>query len=157
MPRASKSNVPQPLKWNIESAAREFGLAIGTLRKALNKNSTVPDADGLFTTQQVAAAIYGSMHIEKLATQREVRRKLEGANAITTGSVLDRAELAKVFGAIGDAMRSRIMACSEMSRTAKEDILHNLSTIPLALQEVADRQTRLPRNGKRLEEDQSES
>ena len=54
---------------------------------------------------------------------------------------------------IADAMSTRIMS-SELSRTAKEDILRDLSSWPLALEEVADRQTRLPRGkGKRHEED----
>ena len=43
------------------------------------------------------------MDVEKLATQKEVRRKLELENAITTGSVLNRAELEKVMAAIADA------------------------------------------------------
>jgi len=84
MPRASKSNVPQPLKWNIESAAREFGLAIGTLRKALNKNSTVPDADGLYSTQQICMALFGVMHHGKIRTQRQAAtsfRQLGGNDA----------------------------------------------------------------------------
>jgi hypothetical protein len=58
MPRASKSNVPaEGLKWVVERAAREFGMTTNTLRKALNRDSVAPDADGLFSTQQVAAAI----------------------------------------------------------------------------------------------------
>jgi hypothetical protein len=85
MARPSKSNVPAAaLRWSIERAGIEFGLASQTLRKSLAKSSATPDRDGLFSTKQIVAAIYGSMHIEKLATQKELRKKLELENAITT-------------------------------------------------------------------------
>ena len=42
------------------------------------------------------------------------------------------------------------MACVEMPQTVKEELLRELSLIPVALQETADKQTRLRRgNGKR--------
>jgi hypothetical protein len=93
------------------------------LRKSLAKSSATADQDGLFTTRQVVDALFGSLAVEELATQKEVRRKLELENAITTGSVLDRGSLSKVFALIADAISSRINVCNELSRTAKEDIL----------------------------------
>jgi hypothetical protein len=146
MPRSSKSNVPgELLHWTIERAGIDFGLAANTLRKALAKSSAIPDADGLFTTKQIVAAIHGSMDIEKLATQKELRRKLELQNAIAEASVLNRSELMKILSMIADAMRTRIMSDSEMSRSAKEDILKDIASIPLLLKEVAHAQSRLPR------------
>jgi len=138
--------------------AAEFGVSIMTLRKALNKTSAAPDQDGLYTTRQVAGAISrGALYEEKLRTQRQITRKLELENATTVGSVLDRAELTRVFTAIAEAISSRIMS-SELSLAAKEDILRDLSSWPLALEDVAARQSRLPRgNGTHPEEDQSES
>jgi len=147
MPRVTRSNVPKAaLRWSIERAGIEFGLTSATLRKALAKGSATPDRDGMFSTAQIVAALYGSLAVEKLATQREVRRKLELENAVTTGSLLDRSALARVFGTIADAISSRIMS-SELSRPAKEDILRDLSSWPLALQEVSDRQTKHSRRG----------
>ena len=88
-------------------------------------------------TQQVAAAIYGTLHLEKIQTQRARARKLELENAITTGSVLNRAALEKGFAAIADAFVSRLMAATEVPARA---------------------QTRLPsRNGKHPDEEPSES
>jgi hypothetical protein len=141
--RVSRSNVPKAaLRWSIEKAGHEFGLASQTLRKALAKSSAAPDRDGMFSTKQIVAALYGSMHIEKLATQKELRKKLELENAITTGSVLDRAELTRVLAAVADAMTTRIMS-SDVSRSVKEDLLKELSTVPLILKDVAHRQSRL--------------
>jgi hypothetical protein len=148
MGRPSKSNVAsEPLRWRAERAAVEFGLTTNTLRKALGKNSAAPDHDGLYSTQQIIAALYGSLHIEKLRTQRQIADRITLENQITRSEVLNRAELTRVMSAIGDAMSSRIMA-SGLSRSEKEDILRDLATVPLVLQEVADRQTRLPRNSK---------
>jgi hypothetical protein len=94
MSRPTRSNVPQAaLLWSIERAGIEFGLTSATLRKALAKNSAVPDRDGLFSTAQIVAAIYGALHVEKLRTQRARAWKLELENRITVGIVLNRAEL----------------------------------------------------------------
>jgi hypothetical protein len=46
-------------------------------------------------------------------------------------------------------MTARIMEDSEMSRSAKEDLLRDIASIPLILKEVAHSQSRMPRtNGK---------
>jgi hypothetical protein len=50
------------------------------------------------------------------------------------------------------------MSDSEMSRSAKEDILKDIASIPLVLMEVAHAQSRLPSgNGKRNGNGQDES
>jgi hypothetical protein len=117
-----------------------------TLRKALAKTSAAPDADGLYTSRQIAGAVYGgALSEEKLRTQRQITRKLELENAITTGSVLDRQALSKAFAAIADAFVSRVMSVQGLTRQEKEDLLKDLSSWPLALQEVEHAQTRLPR------------
>jgi hypothetical protein len=128
------------------------------LRKALARNSAAPDANGLYTTAQIIAAIYGALHLEKLRTQRAQARKLELENAITSASVLDRASLAKSFAVIADAFVSRLNAATEIPRVVREDLLRDLATWPCALESVAHRQTRLQRNGsdQTLEENGSE-
>jgi len=74
-------------------------------------------------------------------------------NAIFEDSVLHRSELMKGLAMVADAMTTRIMA-SELSRSAKQDLLTELSSVPLILEEVAHAQTRLRRsNGKHPEED----
>jgi len=70
-----------------------------------------------------------------------------------TASVLNRAELAKGLAAIVDAFVSRVMADRELSRTAKEDLLKDLSSWPLVLEQVPGSQTRLRRNGKHPDDD----
>jgi hypothetical protein len=148
----SRSNVPQnvALRWNIEKAAIEFGLTPVMLSRALAQISAAPGEDGCYTTQQICESLFGSMHQEKLATQKEIRKRYALENRINEASVLDRAELAKGLGLIADAFTSRLMAASEIPRSVKEDLLKDLSSWPLALEDVAKRQTRFPRgNGKR--------
>jgi hypothetical protein len=146
MPPRSKSNVPQSvvLRWNITKAATEFGVSKDTLKKSLNQISAPADSDGLYSTQQICEALFGAMHQEKLRTQRQITERITLENQITHAQVLNRAELAKGFAQVADAMASRIMV-SELSRSAKEDLLKDLSSIPLMLKEVAHAQSRLPR------------
>jgi hypothetical protein len=133
------------LRWNVERAGIEFGLTSQTLRKSLAKTSATPDADGLFSTKQIIAAIYGAFDQEKLATQKQLTRKYEIANAIAEASVLDRAELSRVLGVIADAVSTRIMSATEIPREVREDVLREIATWPLALEEVSHKQSALPR------------
>ena len=159
MSRPTKSNVAAAaLRWSVERAGIEFGLTSQTLRKSLNKNSAVADANGLFTTRQIVAALYGALHQEKVRTQKELADRYALENAITRAELLRRSEVERVFAAIADAIKTRIMS-SNLSRHEKEDILKDIAALPIVLKEVAHGQSRLPRargNGKRDEEDVSE-
>ena len=90
----SRLNIPKaPLRWSIERAGVEFALGSQTLRKGLAKQSIVCGADGCFSTAEICRAIFGGLSEERLATQRQITKKLELENAITTGSVLSRANV----------------------------------------------------------------
>jgi hypothetical protein len=77
---------------------------------------------------------------------------------IVEASVLNRAELEKVLAQVADAIQSRIMS-SELSREIKEDVLRDLASVPLILEDVASRQSKLAHNGngKRPNGDENES
>src|SRR6516164_8800413 len=108
----SKSNLPQneTLRWNIDVAGREFGLASATLRKALNKSGAIPDQDDLYTTRQLIAAIFGAIDLEKLRTQEQITKKYQLDNTIVEASVVNKAALMKVLSAVADSMVHRITA-----------------------------------------------
>ena len=147
MSRTTECNVPAAaLKWSVERAGVEFGMTHVTQRKLLAKNSAVPDADGLFTTKQITDAVFGGLNEEKLATQRQLTRRYELDNQVVEASVLNRAELEKVLAQVADAIQSRIMS-SELSREFKEDVLRDLASVPLILEDVASRQSKIARNG----------
>jgi|SRR6516162_9655059 hypothetical protein len=155
--RNPRSNVPvQNLKWSIDRASREFRLAQNTLRKYLHQGDVEPDADGCFTTLQICECLYGDLHAEKIRKERELVRKYQLENEITEASVLDRKSLSAGFAAIADAIKSRIMA-SELSRDAKDDLLRDLASIPVVLDNVARAQTKLRRSNGQAEEVASKS
>jgi hypothetical protein len=112
----------------------------------LNQISASPDPDGLFSTAQLVQALFGQLHVEKVRTQRQIADRYTLDNQITRGEMLNRSELMRGLSAIADAMTARIMA-SELSREVKQDLLKELSSVPITLQEVADRQTKLRRAG----------
>jgi hypothetical protein len=138
------------LRWTVERGSREFKLAANTLRKFLNQSGAEPDGGGCYSTQQICECIYGDLRAEKLRKERELTKKYQLENAIVEASVLDRAALAQAFGQIATAISSRIMSAHELPRTVREDVLRDLSSWPLALADVAARQSRMPhdkRNG----------
>jgi hypothetical protein len=151
------TNVPRAaLRWSIERASAEFKLAQNSLRKYLNQGGAEPDEGGCYTTTQIVECIHGDLRAERLRKERELTKKYALANAITEGSVLDRAELSSVFAAIADAVSTRIMSASEIPRHVREDVLREIATWPLALEEVSARQTKLPRRRNGQTDDASE-
>jgi hypothetical protein len=160
MPRVSSCNVPKvALRWSIERAGHEFGLASHTLRKALAKASEIAGPDGCYGTKQIVAATHGSMEVEKLATQREIRRKLELENEITTGSFVNKDAIMAGLGQVAAAMVS-IIATSGLSKDAQESLQRELAGIEIVVEDAACAQTKLPRrsrNGQTPENEASES
>jgi len=133
-------------------------MSVNTLRKLLNQASVAPGDDGCYSTAQLLSAIYGRMHEEKLRTQQQLTKKYELANKTAEGNLLDRAALMAGFSQLADALVNVVMTDQNLTRESKEDFLHNLSTWPVIVDNVAQRQSKLRRsNGQTPEEDQSES
>ena len=163
MPAATKprprGNISlQPLRWSIEAVSREFKLAANTARKILHQGGVEPDGVGTYSTEQVVSCLFGNLHAEKIRKERELVRKYQLENEITEASVLNRADLMKGLAGIADAMTS-IISTSGLTTEEKENLLRELSSVPLILNTVARTQTKLRRskNGQAVEEDASES
>jgi|SRR6516165_286581 len=133
----------KPIRWTIERASIEFGTSPPTLGKALSQAGIRQASDGRYSTQEICQGLFGSLHLEKVRTQRALARKLEHANAATTGSMLDRSALSAAFAQLADALQ-QVVASSNLDRRSQEDFLRNLSSWPIILQETAAAQTRLP-------------
>jgi hypothetical protein len=144
------------LRWSLVRAAREFDIPRDTLRRRLGDSHEEPGPDGCYTTKQLTSALFGDLYGARLRTQNEQAEKLRIENEVSRGELLSRRELARGFAQIADAISARIMSCTELPRLAREDILKDLSSWPLALEEVAHRQTRLP-SGNRAHPDDDES
>jgi hypothetical protein len=158
MPRKIGNLPTAPLRWPIDRAVEEFGqCTASTLRKLLGRNGAQPAADGTFSTQAIASAIYGGLHEEKLLTQRELTKKLKLENAIVESTYLNRVNLEKALAQVADAIVS-IIKRSALSRSDQEDLQRELASIPLGIESVARSQSKLKRsqNG-RDDKDESES
>jgi hypothetical protein len=153
---AAKAPLEQRLRWTLMQAAREFDVSKDSLRRRLGECHQQPAADGTYTTRQLVTGLYGDLYGAKLRVQNEQAEKLRIENEVSRGELLSRRELARGFAQIADAISARIMSCTELPRLAREDILKDLSSWPLALEEVAHRQTRLP-SGNRAHPDDDES
>jgi hypothetical protein len=155
-PGPIKTNVPlKPLRWSVKRAAVEFSTSIMTLRKMLVKVGVAPGSDGCFSTAEICKAVFGGLAEEKLLTQRQLTRKYELENLITEGRVLDKDALMAGLSQVADAIVSRILA-SELSREAKEDVLRDLASVPVVLEDVASKQSRLPRRNGQKAADEDE-
>ena len=156
-PLHPRGNIPStPLRWSLDAASFEFAMSATTLRKLSNQASVAPGEDGCYSTTQLLSGVYGRMHEERLKTQRQLTRKYELSNKATEGSLLDRAALMAGFAQLADAMVHRIMA-SELSRAAKEDLLKDLSSIPVVIDNVARSQSKLARGNGQAVAVESES
>jgi hypothetical protein len=157
MPRKIGNLPTAPLRWPVDRAVEEFGQCTAhTLRKLLRRNGSLADANGTFSTQAIAAAIYGDLAAEKLRTQRELTKKLQLENSIATGAYLNRAELSKGLAGIADAMCS-IISTSSLSRTEQEDLRRQLADAELICETVARNQSKLPRRSRNVEADGDEN
>jgi len=147
-----------PLKWTIESAAREFRLAPVTLRKNLRQADIQPAEDGTFSTEQITAGLFGSLREQRLLKEKQLVRKYELANQIIEGNYLNRSEIEKALGQLAAEMVF-IIETSNLSREAQDDLRVTLASIPVEIAGVAKSQTkslRRSKNGKKPEKDEGE-
>jgi hypothetical protein len=146
----------KPLRWTLESASREFRVSQAALAKYLRQGGVEGDGNGIFTTQEICQAVFGDLKAERLRKEKELTKRYRLENQITEASVLNRAALTAGFAALADAIQSRIMG-SELSREIKEDILRDLSTIPIVIKNVARNQSKLPtrrsKNGEEVDDE----
>jgi hypothetical protein len=139
-------NIPQheALRWSIDAASMEFRVSKMSLRKYLAGIGARPDAGGCFSTIQLVEALYGNLYAERLGLTREHRKKAALHNAATRGALVDKASLMAMFSRVADAMCSRIRA-SGLSRDEQDDLLKELSGVPVSIDGIAAEQSRLPR------------
>jgi hypothetical protein len=91
----------------------------------------------------MASQALTALQTEKLKTQKQMTERLRLENAMTRGELLRKSEVAKAFAVIADAISTRIMSATELPRIVREDLLREISTWPLALEEATHAQTRI--------------
>jgi hypothetical protein len=137
------SNLPgEPLRWPIDRAAREFGVQKSTLAKrlALVKEKPHPVTQ-TYSTHQITIALYGDIQSERLREVKERADNLMLKNGALRGELLEREVITKAGEEMLIAARA-LIETSSMPRNEKNDFLENLASWPVAVRDVAKRQTR---------------
>ena len=144
--RVEHSNVQSPLRWSLLAASREFPHSDVTIASRLADLGEQPDADGLWTTQQLyGALIGGALPAERLKKLRAETAKTELETAILRGDYLNRRELENVFAQITDGVL-QIIKTSKLTLEEQNDLRRQLSSIPVVIRHAARSQTRHSRN-----------
>jgi hypothetical protein len=125
----------------LVSAAREFSVSIETVRKRLIAAEEFPDEDKTYSTIQIATAVFGSLHAARLVETEERGRNWKLRNAALEGELLDKSLLMQALSGVFSAI-AQIISSSPLPRREKDDILSNISGIPLLIRSVQTRQCR---------------
>jgi hypothetical protein len=144
MARVSDSNIPLvPLRWSVARASAEFDIAQATLERKLRDAQVFPDNGGAYSTKAIKAAVFGSLHNERLRRIKEEADKVAMANQVARGELLERRSLEQGFAEIAAAIVG-IIGKSGLSREDQVQIQKNLSSIPVIIKDVVRRQDKRP-------------
>jgi hypothetical protein len=135
----TSSNVPNPLKWSIDAAAREFGVDSKTLKKNLVHAEQSPAPDGTYSTPQIKDALWTNSKRLRDEEVFERTKNMRLKNAFLEGNQLDRSELTSALEQIFVAITQIVMS-SDLSPKEKMDILDNISSYPVVVENTAQKQ-----------------
>jgi hypothetical protein len=135
----TSSNVPNPLKWSIDAAAREFGVDSKTLKKNLVAAEQTPAPDGTYSTPQIKDALWTNSKRLRDEEVFERTKNMRLKNAFLEGNQLDRANLEAALEPVFLAI-TQIVTGSDLTAAEKKDILTNISGYPIQLSNVAQKQ-----------------
>ena len=137
--------------YNTETVAHVYK-ALWTVEDIIRTSKSILETRPIYHKRD--ATIRGHVFCSFLALL--LKQELESRK--TTASLLDWDALSQGLAAIADAFKSRLEAAHEIPRHVRDDLLANLGSWPLVLQETARGQTKLNRDYDRRakEEDGSE-
>jgi hypothetical protein len=130
---------PIPLLWSQVDILREFYHEVrtdDTLRKKLKACEETPDENGLYTTQQVVGALYGDSSRERIRETKERADNWRLKNDILRGELLPKSLLVPALENIFIIIVQLIQA-SSLSALEKKDLLANIASWPVVVQNVA--------------------
>jgi hypothetical protein len=120
---------------------RELGHEVRTDETLLRKFKACeerPDAEGLYTTRQVTSAIYGDSSRERIRETKERADNWRLKNDILRGELLPKNLLTPALENIFIIITQLIQA-SNLTALEKKDLLDNISSWPVAVQNVASK------------------
>lgn len=118
----------QQLRWNIELAAREFGINPRTLSARLVQNSDQPDKDGTFSTPQICRAVFSDYEQERTRLTKAQADQAELNLAVSRREVVP-VDIA--FQTVSNALFAvrRVIETSELSNERKDEIYNELQAL----------------------------
>lgn len=120
MPRKS-----EPIRWTVDRAAVEFGIAHKTLRTKLALAGTNPGEDGRYSTKQIDAAIHDDISEERIRLTKEQADKTALQNAIIRAERPTVEAVYKTHEGIYIALRQTILA-SHLNDAEQAECLEDL-------------------------------
>ncbi len=126
------ANKPGPtiesIRWTPGRAAEEFRVGYKLVTGGLKKSGELAGEDGCFSTIQVANAIYGDMHKQKLRLATEAADAKALANDEARGRLVDKPDLLTRFQTVFAEMKGRILN-SELSQDRKDALLNSIASL----------------------------
>ena len=113
----------QRIRWTIHKAATEFGIDQKTLSTKLAE--VEPGADKLYSTRQIADALFDDAKAEKVRLTQEQTRKYKLANDKKAGEQVDAETVFKAYEGVFICLRQTIMG-SNMTDAEKAECLAQL-------------------------------
>jgi hypothetical protein len=133
--------MPNPCRWDLKAAGREFGMTPDTLRRKLNQAEQIPAADGTWATKQIVRAVFGDLAGERLKETRERAANWELKNNILRGESLPKSLLTPALEQIFIIVKQLVMG-SSMTPAEKRDLLQTIASWPIAVASVVSRASR---------------
>lgn len=100
---------PQPVRLTLSGAAREFSVDREQVRRGLIETKAMPDAAGKFSLLELARAIYGDLHRQKLMKITAERRIAESTAAQRERALLPVRDVERAWSFCVLTARSRWM------------------------------------------------
>jgi hypothetical protein len=116
---------PRQIRWNIEVAAREFGINPRTLSANLVKADQQPGEDGMFSTPQVCSAVFSDYEQENTRLRKAQADQAELDLSVARKEVVP-VEIA--FQTVSNMLFSvrRVIETSDLPTESKDEIYEQL-------------------------------
>lgn len=116
------------VRWSLRKAAPEFGINIATLGGRVRERGIIPGDDGLFSTQQILAAIFGSKEEEQIRNIQLDNEQRAVDLAKSKRELIPIQDAVRVWSSRVVAMKQAIVG-SKLSDAEKRELLNHLAEI----------------------------
>ena len=116
---------PKQIRWNVETASREFGINPRTLAKNLANSDAPPGEDGMFSTRQICSAVFSDYEQERTRLTRAQADQAELDLAKSRNEVLPTDVSFQACSNVLYAVR-RVIETSALMPSEKDDIYREI-------------------------------